>query len=165
MSTEMPTITASTYTTTTNAPVAANGLAIGNAVYFGGQPEGLDKRWVKPFEATQQDIERRLMKMAEIQPQKEQQMATRIVKVFIVDPDTNVPLEKRVLHKSEEFITESTDQELFFEIDIKTIMTQHNDYRKTVVNKAASERLGKEVFLEPTRVGSLRMSVVQVAGF
>jgi hypothetical protein len=43
----------------------------------------------------------------------------RMVKVIVVDPDERVPLEKCVLYNGDEKVTDLTNQELFFELDIK----------------------------------------------
>src|ERR1051326_5789570 len=60
----------------------------------------------------------------------------RIVQVFIADPNESVPLENSLLYQDEKpHLTDLTDQELFFEIDIRSILEKHNKYRVTVVNK------------------------------
>lgn len=89
----------------------------------------------------------------------------RIVKVLIVDPDKNVPLKDSFLHKGEDELTDLNDQELFFELDIKSLLTKHNEKRSQMLDKSATEKLGKDVKLEPARVRDLRMIVVTVAEF
>lgn len=86
----------------------------------------------------------------------------RIVKVFIADTDENVPLDKSVLYKGEEKLTDLTDQELFFEVEIKSILEQHNAYRATLTNKKVKERVEQ---LEPVKIRDLKMIVVNVAQF
>ena len=93
------------------------------------------------------------------------QAGRRIVKVFIVDPDENVPMGKCVLYEEKEKVTDQTDQELYFDLDIKGILTKHNEYRKTLVNKKLTEKVGKEVLCEPVKVRDLSMCVVTVASF
>lgn len=89
----------------------------------------------------------------------------RIVQVFIVDPNENIPLEKSLLHQSEEpFLTDLTDQELFFEIDIKGILEKHNEYRVTVTDKDESSR-DNQIKLEKAKIRDLKMVVTQVAQF
>ena len=66
----------------------------------------------------------------------------RIVKIFIVDPDENVPLEQCLLHRSEEKFTDLTDQELFFELDIKNMLQDHNADRERT--EETNESIGKE---------------------
>ena len=46
-------------------------------------------------------------------------MSRRIVQVFIADPNINVPLENSLLYQGEQKFTDLTDQELFYEIEIK----------------------------------------------
>ena len=47
---------------------------------------------------------------------EEEDMGRRLVKVIIIDPNENVPLEDAVLYMGEEVLTDLTDQELFFEL-------------------------------------------------
>lgn len=89
----------------------------------------------------------------------------RIVKVFIVDNDANVSLEKSILHSGEEKLTDATDQELFYEIGVAELLKSHNAYRVATLNKKATERAGKDVFLEPIKIRDLIMNVVTVAAF
>ena len=96
---------------------------------------------------------------------KEQAMAARIVKVFMADPDENIVLDKRILYTGDEKLTDSTDQELFFEIPIADLLTKHNALRCVTLDRKATAKTGKDVFLEPIRIRDLRMVVVTVAQF
>lgn len=100
-------------------------------------------------------------------PQQEKPMAntTRIIKIFVADADENLPLDKRLIFTGEEKLTDCTDQELFFEVPINELLTKHNDFRKTVSDKKASEKFGREVKLEPVRIRDLKMTVVTIASF
>jgi hypothetical protein len=89
-------------------------------------------------------------------------MSRRLVQVFIADPDTNVPLAECLLYRGEQKVTDATDQELFFEIDIKTMLDQYNTKRTTWVDKKVKERTEH---LEPARIRDLRMTVVEIAKF
>lgn len=96
-------------------------------------------------------------------PKKETTMqARRLVQVYIADPDENVPLEKSLLYSGTQKLTDLTDQELFFDIDMRTILEAHNAYRITVVNRKVKERVEN---LEPVKIRDLRMVVVDVATF
>jgi hypothetical protein len=86
----------------------------------------------------------------------------RLVKVIIIDTDENVPLDKCVLYSGDEKLTDATDQELFFEIDIKNILDKYNEYRVTLKDKSVKERVEN---LEPVKIRDLRMVVVNVATF
>ena len=90
---------------------------------------------------------------------------TRIVKVIIADTNDNLPLNKRVLYTGDEQLTDLTDQELFFEVPIAELLAKHNDTRKATVDKKASEKFGRDIFLEPVRIRDLKMVVVTVAQF
>lgn len=87
----------------------------------------------------------------------------RLVRVIIVDTNKSIPAERRVLHKSEEFFTELSDQELFFEADPVSLLKKHNEYRTTVHDKSSGEKKSKN--LEPARIRDLHMAVVTVARF
>lgn len=86
----------------------------------------------------------------------------RFVRVLIVDPNENIPLDKRLVYKGEEKFTDSSDTELYFEIDIKSVLDAHNAYRVTVRDKKVKER---EEFLEPVKIRDLKMVVVNIASF
>lgn len=86
----------------------------------------------------------------------------RLVQVFIADPDENVPLDKSLLYSGEQKLTDATDEELFFEIEIKAILEKHNAERTQFVNKKVKERTE---FLEPVKIRDLKMVVVNVATF
>lgn len=89
----------------------------------------------------------------------------RIVQVFIADANENIPLEKSLLYQDEKpFLTDLTDQELFFEIDIKSILDKHNEYRITVKDKDESTKDNPE-YLEKAKIRDLKMTVVNVASF
>lgn len=96
---------------------------------------------------------------------KKETMKGRIVRVFITDSNENVPLDKCFIHKSEEITTELSDQELYFDIDLKERLKEYNAYRVTVKDKKLSEKMGKEVLLEPVRIRDLNMVVVEIAKF
>lgn len=89
----------------------------------------------------------------------------RVIKIFIVDTDENVPLDKSLVYTGDEKFTDATDQELFFDIDLKKIMDEHNAYRAGTLDKKQTNKLGKEIFLEPVRIRDLTMTVVNVATF
>lgn len=89
----------------------------------------------------------------------------RIVKVFIADPNENLPLDKRVLYTGDEKLTDLTDQELFFDVPISTILAAHNLIRAATVDKKAAEKFGRDIMLEPARIRDLRMVVVTIAQF
>lgn len=86
----------------------------------------------------------------------------RLVQVFISDPNENVPLSNSLLYSGEQKLTDATDQELFFEIDIKSILEKHNAERVKMVDKKVKERTE---YLEPAKIRDLKMVVVTVAQF
>ena len=86
----------------------------------------------------------------------------RLVQIFIADPDENVPLDQCLLYSGEQKLTDLTDQELFFEVDVKAVLDKHNAARVSLVNKTVKERVEH---LEPARVRDLKMTVVTIASF
>lgn len=86
----------------------------------------------------------------------------RLVQVVIVDPNDNIPLDQCLLYKGDEKLTDATDQELFFEIDIRDILTKHNEKRTKMVDKKVKERTE---YLEPAKIRDLKMVVVNIASF
>lgn len=89
----------------------------------------------------------------------------RIVQVFIADPNENVPLDQAVIYKGEQKLTDSTDQELFFEINLAPLLAAHNEKRFKLIDKEASKHAGKDIYLEPARIRDLRMVVTDIAKF
>lgn len=86
----------------------------------------------------------------------------RLVQVYIADPDDRIPLEKRLLYKGEPKLTDLTDQELFFEVEIKNLLDGHNAERVKIRDKAVKDR---EEFLEPVKIRDLKMVVVSLVAF
>lgn len=98
--------------------------------------------------------------------QKEKNMSgKRVVQVFVVDPNENLKAGVAMLYKSEQQFTDLTDQELFFEIDIKPILEKHNGVRAETLDRTASNKAGKDIFLEPIRIRDLKMVVSTIAEF
>jgi hypothetical protein len=61
-------------------------------------------------------------KPIQLQPKGTPMPARRVVQVFIADPNENISLDDCLLFKGIEKVTDATDQELFFELDIKTLL-------------------------------------------
>lgn len=89
----------------------------------------------------------------------------RIVKVYVADPNPNVPIGKALLFEGTEQLTDLSDQELFFEIPLREKLEAHNRERVTFLDKEQTQRFGKEIKLEPAKIRDLRMVVVDVAKF
>lgn len=151
MQRDMPAIAGSTYTANT-VMLAGQGLAmLGGGAGAGGIEDAVRRAEKAKF-------------FVQPQPQeKEPPMAARrLVQVFIADPNENVPLDQSLLYSGEQKLTDATDQELFFEIDIKSILEKHNEKRVKMVDKKVKERVEH---LEPAKIRDLKMVVVNVAGF
>ncbi len=146
---DMPAISASSYASTdftlgniAFAPVAQGGL--------GGGLGAQGRMIISP------PVQTAIIK------KKEKPVTRRLVQVFIADPDDNVPLNQSLLYSGTQKLTDATDQELFFEIDIKAILDNYNDERVKIINKKVKERTE---YLEPVKIRDLRMVVVNVATF
>jgi len=84
----------------------------------------------------------------------------RLVQVIIADTNENIPLEDCLLFKGEEKLTDSNDQELFFELDIRDMLAQHNEKRVKIIDKKVKDRTE---YLEAAKIRDLKMVVVTVA--
>jgi hypothetical protein len=167
---EMPTFSKSAYTTKTYDPMGYCDPRSPGALLMGHPAHPGDCRVVVGAGSIHlADVARQMgeAKLPPHQPKPHQpkEPAMRIVKVYIADPNENLPLTKRVLYSGAEQLTDLTDQELFFEIDLKALLKGHNDTRILTVDKKASERAHSNVYLEPVRVRDLKMVVVDVATF
>lgn len=158
--TEMPTISSTSYVTTGTSLSDWADKTV--ATHAGNQLRSAQGLMLRPGVAR---FEEDVQQTAFGHITKETSVSMRFVKVFIVDPTDDLKLSQRVLHSGEEQLTDLTDQELFFELPIKDLLDKHNAARATVLNKKASERAGKDVFLEPVRVRDLKMNVTVVASF
>lgn len=144
---ETPQMTSSSYASTSldlNQLMAVN--AVGGIL---GQPNGIARALHFPNHPV-------------VNKEPEVMSSRRLIQVLIADPNENVPLDMCLLHKGEQKLTDLTDQELFFEIDIKTILDAHNEKRIKLVDKKVKERTEN---LEPARIRDLKMTVVTVAQF
>lgn len=159
MNQEIPTIGASAYASSTTA--------LGNmqAMNMVKVTRTADAAWTQ---AVDDQKSRRIIEQFQHQTRPTQeptvmsQVNRRIVKVYIVDTDENVPLDQSVLYEGKEKLTDMTDQELFFEIDIKPLLDKHNKERVKIVNKKVKDRTE---YLEPARIRELKMVVVTIAQF
>lgn len=156
---ETPTITTSCYRSATVA-----GHDFDNAIMWGGSPVAPHQQRAQAFNADrlQQALHRETTEEKETTMPSSQK---RVVKVFVADPDEKVPADKSLLYEGKEHVTDLTDQELFFEVDIKPLLEKHNAERTKMVDKPSSQKFGKEVYLEPAKIRDLRMTVVVVAQF
>lgn len=156
---ETPEIVSSAYMTTTTS--------VGDAVdNVGGNTRRIMIGQPQPFKVGAdvfQHVEKELIQAADADFEDEDIMSDkRMVRVLIVDPDEDVPVEKSVLHDGKEQLTDLTDQELFFEVDLKEALTKHNEYRQTIVDKTVKDRTEH---LEAIRIRDLKMLVVTLAEF
>jgi hypothetical protein len=175
---DTPSISASSYTTAVYSPLGAGGGLkaqgqnagfVGAAAFGGG---GWDKV-VRENDVTRR-IDAFMLQEAAVAQQANNQKSTnqekiqmaaptrRLVQVFIADTNESVPLAESLLYSGEQKLTDLTDQELFFEIEIKSLLDAHNVKRVTWADKTVKDRVQ---MLEPARIRDLRMVVVNVAQF
>lgn len=86
----------------------------------------------------------------------------RLVQVFIADPDENIPLDQCLIYSGEQKLTDATDQELFFEINMRDLLEKHNENRVKLINKKVKERTE---YLEPVKIRELEMVVMTIVQF
>lgn len=153
-------------------PQLSNMMCVSNAYscndFKVGEGFGVKEPWPcpNPLAALEAEIGRiSARNEREINFKPEKLMArARLVKVYIADTNTNIPIEKSLLYRGDEVFTDLSDQDLFYDIDIKNILAQHNSYRTTVVNEAKSSATEK-VFLKPAKVSELSMVITVLASF
>ncbi len=73
----------------------------------------------------------------------------RVVQVFISDTNLNVPLDDCLIYEGKQKLTDATDQELFFEVNIKELLDAHNEKRVKLVDKTIKDRTE---YLEPAKI-------------
>lgn len=152
---ETPTITTSAYSSSP-MNVQWQGVSLGDKL--------LDTLTARQLRRHPQDFEETTIETI-TETSMPNQNQKRVVKVFIADSDPKVPADKSLLYNGTEHVTDLTDQELFFEVDIKPLLEKHNAERVKIVDKEASAKFGKDIFLEPVKIRDLRMTVVNVATF
>lgn len=151
MAKEMPTFAASSYSSST-ADIGSWGLPESALTLDAGHQTGMLRG----------SGGHRPILHAHFQPE-ELNMAVavgrRVVQVFVSDPDPKVPLDKCLLYQGDVKVTDATDQELYFELDIKALLEKHNAERIKIVDKSVKDRTE---LLEPAKIRDLKMSVVTI---
>lgn len=150
----------------------SNSYSMDNTIGIGGLPNYQIQSHLKDFEKYKyiEGVKHSPSTCANLTIKTETEMPAkeatrRIVKIFIIDPDTNIDLKDAVLYQGPEELTDLTDQELFFELDIKNLLKDHNEKRVKILNKKATEKAGKDVFLDAIKVRDLTMVVNVVLEF
>lgn len=172
---ETPTISNSNYASSTT-PVA--GMLVGNVIPQQAYGLGLAQQQFDHLQRAQWDMGavaagapgqvqfNTLLRQQPVVTQEEEvPMANqrRLVQVYIVDADESVPLTDAVIYRGDQQFTDLTDQELFFEIDLKGALAEHNVKRTQLRDKRVKgERIQN---LEPARIRDLKMTVVNIATF
>jgi len=163
MAPEMPTLNNFSYTTTTNTTADPPWGQAMVAQRFGERDASAN--FVDLLNEQQQAHQPKKARKAR-RIEKERNMTDRrLVQVFVADPNENIPLDDCLLYKGEIKLTDSTDQELFYEIGIIEILTKHNEKRVTILDKDLMRQHGQEVHLEAARISDLSMTVVTIAEF
>ena len=158
---DLPLIGSSAYSSNTVALDNSWGMSTTNSVNaelpFATQWQALqaDDSWRASIKERQREEQHQ-------RKEENTKVTTRIVKVYIADPNENVPLEHRILYSGEEKPTDSTDQELFFEINIQQMLAEYNAKRVTFIDKKVKDRIE---YLEPVKIRELKMTVVTIAQF
>ena len=142
-------------------------MNVSNSSWTGGYVEPTQTaRHLEKLAAAQQMVsERRVPAQVPAKPKQpiqEPAFMRRLVQVFIVDPSESVPDADCVLHRGEIVMTSATDQELFYDLDIKAILAMHNAKRVKLRDKAVKDR---EQMLEPARIRDLKFHVSELAKF
>jgi hypothetical protein len=122
MNLNLPTMASSTHSHTSYSTADIVGIGIGSCLTTGlSGPRGP----VGYNSLEERDAANRAAQFAFInvnKPKGNPMPARRVVQVFIADPNENISLDDCLLFKGIEKVTDATDQELFFELDIKTLL-------------------------------------------
>jgi len=86
--------------------------------------------------------------------------ARRIVRIIISDNHEDILLTNTVLYDSGEITTDQTDQELYFDLDMKGLLEKHNATRTATLDTEYPE---STVYLEAARIRDLNMTVITIA--
>lgn len=157
MNRDMPSISASTYGASSNA---VNMFAMGQL----SQATAAMQKQLEPIQSFKSEFNAQInhLRQAIEETTKMSIPQLRMVQVLIADNNENIPLEQRLLYKGEPKLTDATDQELFFELDVKSMLDVHNAARTKIVDKKVKERTE---YLEPVKIRELKMVVVTIAQF
>ena len=155
---DTPQISSASYNTATTALNNMNGL--GNAF----QQQATGNQFVNPMPTvTSLELYQAFQNQKNYYAKEPEMSVTRrLVQVIIVDPNDNIPLDQCLLYHGEPKLTDATDQELFYEIEIKDLLSKHNEKRVNIVDKKVKERTE---LLEPAKIRDLKMVVVTIASF
>ncbi len=100
------------------------------------------------------------------QPQEGNNMSNKtrsIVNVILIDEDANLPVEKALVAKYKNIITEDTTtvviQQIMIDEDVKGAIDKHNKVRTETVNQEVLENTGNEVMLRPVTIKDLTWKV------
>lgn len=80
----------------------------------------------------------------------------RLVDIFIVDTHPCVPVENAMMYRQENVFTDKTDDELWLDADIQSLLKKHNVKRVTWDNAMSSIKGAK---LPPARLHDLKRIV------
>jgi len=161
---DMPQITSSTYGQFTSLPLGAS--ATSSLLFEPALDEGNEVQGWAPerlYAAARQFNQPQPTPATTADPMPT--TTRRLVQVFIADTDANVPLESAMLYRGEPIFTDATDQELYFDIPVASLLAGHNEKRKGWLDKDATRKAGKDIFLDPAKIRDLRMVVVTIASF
>lgn len=152
---DTPQISSASYNTATTALNNMQGFGNASQQQYGGIGE---------FQRAigHQHQQHRLTLEKYLPKEPEMSVTRRLVQVIIVDPNDNIPLDQCLLYHGGPKLTDATDQELFYEIEIKDLLAKHNQNRVKVVDKKVKERTEH---LEPAKIRDLKMVVVTIVSF
>ncbi len=174
MAREIPTIVRSSYSTSPTGPSAPRDPAVVRQLFearFAKEQETPTTDMMAqeaqtfgrlPLEQTSYSSESRSSSSSK---SSKGEFMRRIAQVFIADRNENIALDKGLLYQGEPTFTDLTDEELFFELDMKTMLEVHNAVRAATLDKMATKTSGRDVYLEPARIRDLNMVVLDIAVF
>lgn len=144
---ELPQLQSYTVSSTQSSPDEQHTEALGMMA------DVMPRNWATVMPGRGGGLERRITEMPAFLP-------LRKVQQFLVDPDINIPLEKRILHEGPVFWTDENDHELSYRVPVQKLLEEHNILRAKTKDKAFRD---KEIMLEPAKIRDLRLTTVTLA--
>ena len=83
-------------------------------------------------------------------------MIRRIVQIFVIDPNKNVPDDRCLIHWAGPFATSKSDAALIVDLGLPALLAAHNVYRTTIRDKKVR---AYEEFLAPATVDDVKVSI------
>jgi hypothetical protein len=93
---------------------------------------------------------------------KSSNTSKRLVRVLVVDLDSNVPADKSVIH-DEEMFTDLSNSGIVMSLRLKELLDEYNSEVRTKLTKETEE--GKLLPLKPLHLNDVNVSIINIHSF